>query len=113
MTKIEEKWDKILNPKITISEPSVNVVNNYDLIKESEDGIVNEVEGPLNNEISGISRRSQNNTSNQRNWYPQPSFLDIQFEEKTLQTQAHYDGLAVYEWGYRWTIRLFDNECCQ
>ena len=56
------------------------------------------MEEPLYNRIKRISRRSQTNISNQKNWYPQPSFSDIQFEEKTLQTQSHYDGLAIYEW---------------
>ena len=50
IAKIEEKLDKILNPKVTSLEPSINVVNNYDVIKESEDEIVNEVEEPLNNQ---------------------------------------------------------------
>ena len=98
MAKIEEKLDRILNPGITHQDSSVNVVNNDDEIQEFEDEILDEVEEPLYNRIERISRRSQNNTSNQKNWYPQPSFPDIQFEEKTLQTQAHYDGLAIYEW---------------
>ena len=96
MAKIEEKLDRILNPGITPQDSFVNVVNNYDEIQESEDEIVNEIEEPLYNRIERISR-SQNNTSNQKNWYPQPSFLDIQFKEKTLQTQA-LDGLTFYEW---------------
>ena len=98
MAKIEEKLDRILNRGITPQDSSVNVVNNYDEIQESEHEIVNEIEEPLYNRIERISRRSQNNTSNQKNGYPQPSFSDIQFEEKMLQTQAHYNGLTIYEW---------------
>ena len=88
MAKREEKLDKILNPMVTISEPSINVVNNYDMIKESEDEIRNKVEEPLNNQIARIFRRSQNNTSNQRNWYHQPFFPDIQFEEKNIKDSS-------------------------
>ena len=95
MAKIEEKLDRILNPAITPQDSSVNVVNNDGENQESEDEIANEVEEPFYNRIERISR-SQNNTSNQTNWYHQPSFSNIEFEEKTLQTQAHYDGLAIY-----------------
>ena len=98
MAKIEEKLDRILDPRITHQDSSVNVVNNDDEIQAFEDEILDEVEEPLDNRIERISRRCQTNTSNQKNWYPQPSFPDIQFEEKFLQTQAHYDGLAIYEW---------------
>ena len=98
MAKIEEKLDRILDPGITHQDSSVNVVNNDDEIQAFEDEILDEVEETLYNRIERISRRSQNNTSNKKNWYPQPSFPDTQFEEKTLQTQAHYDGLAIYEW---------------
>ena len=47
MAKIEEKLDRILNPRITHQDSSVNVVNNDDEIQEFEDKILDEVEEPL------------------------------------------------------------------
>ena len=43
MAKIEEKVDRILNPRITHQDSSVNVVNNDDEIQEFEDEILDEV----------------------------------------------------------------------
>ena len=70
MAKIEEKLDRILNPAMMPQDSSVNVVNNDDENQEFEDEIANEREEPFYNRIERISRRSQNNTSNQKNWYP-------------------------------------------
>ena len=67
MAKIEEKLDRILDPGITHQDSSVNVVNNDNEIQAFEDEILDEVEEPLYNRIERISRRSQNNTSNQKN----------------------------------------------
>ena len=39
MAKIEENFDRILNPGITHQDSSINVVNNDDEIQEFEDEI--------------------------------------------------------------------------
>ena len=57
MAKIEEKLDRILNPRMTPQDSFVNVVNNDD-DQEFEDEIVNEIEEPLYNRIERISRIS-------------------------------------------------------
>ena len=33
-----------------------------------------------------------------RNYYPRPTFLDMQFEERNQYTQASYTSGTIYEW---------------
>lgn len=50
------------------------------------------------NKIRGASTSKSRNYPTTKNWYPQPSLVDIQYEEKYLETAASYSGEAIYEW---------------
>ncbi|MCQ7416390.1 hypothetical protein NP118_23585, partial [Salmonella enterica] len=80
----------------------VNVLNDYvidQIIQKTRNLSLEEEAIKQPNEVLKIGTRSKaSKQALMRNWYPQPSFPDVQFEEKTQMTQAVYDGLAIHEW---------------
>ena len=45
--------------------------------------------------INKLRNWKQGNT---RNYYPRPTSLDLQYEERGSFTSSHFDGTPIYQW---------------
>ena len=89
--------DSLIVPKT--SKPSHRRINfiNEDISSEVKvDKLIKIFEEPPNQRILRIIHNQE--TPKTRNFYPRPTFPDMQYEERNQYTQASYTSGTIYEW---------------
>ena len=64
--------------------------------KEEADELIKMFKEPHNQTV--LSNINNLETFKTRNYYPRPTFPDMQFEERNQYTQASYTSDTIYEW---------------
>ena len=97
MDKINQKIkDDLIVPLTVQPYKRINMVKGDISSKEEVDELIKMFEEPHNQTVL----RSINNLEafKTRNYYPRPTFPDMQFEERNHYTQNSYTNGIIYEW---------------
>ena len=78
------------------SHRRINVIKEEISSKAEADELIKNFEGPPDQRVLRIIHNQEAHKI--RNFYPRPTFLDMQFEERNQYTQACYTSGTIYEW---------------
>ena len=89
----------MVKDNITVSiqpHKQINMVKGDISSEEEADELIKMFEEPHNQIV--LSNINNLETFKTRNYYPRPTFPDMQFEERNQYTQASYTNGTIYEW---------------
>ena len=89
----------MIKDNITISiqpHKQINMVKGDISSEEEADKLIKMFKEPHNQTV--LSNINNLETFKTRNYYPRPTFPDMQFEERNQYTQASYTNGTIYEW---------------
>ena len=84
--------DNLVTPLTVQPDKRINMVKGDISSEEEADELIKMFEEPHNQIINNLE------TFKTRNYYPRPTFPDMQFEERNQYTQASYTSGTIYEW---------------
>ncbi|KAL6331848.1 hypothetical protein AAG906_020193 [Vitis piasezkii] len=84
--------DNLVAPLIVQPHKRINMVKGDISSEEEADELIKMFEEPHNQDINNLEAFKT------RNYYPRPTFPDMQFEERNQYTQASYTSGTIYEW---------------
>ncbi|RVW43531.1 hypothetical protein CK203_100889 [Vitis vinifera] len=84
--------DNLVTPLTDQPDKRINMVKGDISSEEEADELIKMFEEPHNQIINNLE------TFKTRNYYPRPTFPDMQFEERNQYTQASYTSGTIYEW---------------
>ena len=84
--------DNLVAPLTVQPHKRINMVKGDISSEEEADELIKMFEEPHNQIINNLE------TFKTRNYYPRPTFPDMQFEERNQYTQASYTSGTIYEW---------------
>ncbi|WJZ90314.1 hypothetical protein VitviT2T_009466 [Vitis vinifera] len=84
--------DNLVAPLTVQPDKRINMVKGDISSEEEVDELIKMFEEPHNQIINNLE------TFKTRNYYPRPTFPDMQFEERNQYTQASYTSGIIYEW---------------
>ncbi|WJZ92793.1 hypothetical protein VitviT2T_011770 [Vitis vinifera] len=88
--------DNLIAPLTVQPDKRINMVRGDISSEEEADELIKMFEKPHNQIISKDINNLE--TFKTRNYYPRPTFPDMQFEERNQYTQASYTSGTIYEW---------------
>ncbi|RVW18795.1 hypothetical protein CK203_102744 [Vitis vinifera] len=84
--------DNLVTPLTDQPDKRINMIKGDISSEEEADELIKMFEEPHNQIINNLE------TFKTRNYYPRPTFPDMQFEERNQYTQASYTSGTIYEW---------------
>ncbi|KAL6326933.1 hypothetical protein AAG906_012540 [Vitis piasezkii] len=84
--------DNLVAPLTVQPHKRINMVKGDISSEEEADELIKMFEEPHNQDINNLEAFKT------RNYYPRPTFPDMQFEERNQYTQASYTSGTIYEW---------------
>ncbi|RVW18029.1 hypothetical protein CK203_115089 [Vitis vinifera] len=84
--------DNLITPLTDQPDKRINMIKGDISSEEEADELIKMFEEPHNQIINNLE------TFKTRNYYPRPTFPDMQFEERNQYTQASYTSGTIYEW---------------